>query len=63
MGRNRCCDWNTDSRIVMLFALILLIRFHKKLSYYIKGIWKQTYSKVQMLSSLAWGFLSTSNAV
>tara|TARA_B100000900_G_C20528178_1_gene695112 strand:+ start:22 stop:915 length:894 start_codon:yes stop_codon:yes gene_type:complete len=46
------------SRIVMLFALILLIRFHKKLSYYMKGIWQQTYSKVQMRKLFSLGFPS-----
>ena len=46
------------SRIVMLFALILLIWFHKKLSYYIKGIWRKTYSKVQMRKIFSLGFPS-----
>ena len=40
------------SRLVMLFALIVLIRYHKYLSYYIKGIWQmapRNYDEVFML--------------
>ena len=46
------------SRLVMLFALIVLIRYHKHLSYYIKGIWQMAYSKIQMRKLFRLGFPS-----
>ena len=46
------------SRIVMLFALIILIRFHNKLSVYIKGLWKQVYSVAHMRKLFRLGFPS-----
>ena len=46
------------SRLVMLFALIVLIRYHKHLSYYIKGIWQMAYSKIQMSKLFRLGFPS-----
>ena len=46
------------SRLVMLFALIVLIRYDKHLSYYIKGIWQMAYSKNQMRKLFRLGFPS-----
>ena len=44
------------SRLVMLFALIGFIRYHKHLSYYIKGICQMAYSKIQMRKLFRLGF-------
>ena len=46
------------SRLVMLFAMIVLIRYDKYLSYYIKGIWQMAYSKNQMRKLFRLGFPS-----
>ena len=46
------------SRLVMLLALIVLIRYHKHLSYYIHGIWQMAYSKIQMRKLFRLGFPS-----
>ena len=46
------------SRLVMLFTLIVLIRYHKHLSYYMKGIWQMAYSKIQMRKLFRLGFPS-----
>ena len=42
----------------MLLALIVLIRYHKHLSYYIYGIWQMAYSKIQMRKLFRLGFPS-----
>ncbi len=47
------------SRLVMLFALIVLIRYDKHLLYYIKGIWQMAYSKIQMRKLFRLGFPSS----
>ena len=41
-----------------MLLYVSLIWFHKKLSYYIKGIWRKTYSKVQMRKIFNLGFPS-----
>jgi MATE family multidrug resistance protein len=46
------------SRLVMLFALMILIRFHNKLSIYFKGLLKQAYSIAHMRKLFRLGFPS-----
>ena len=46
------------SRLVMLVVIILLIRYHKTLSYYTKGLLYEGYSKTQMRKLFSLGFPS-----
>jgi MATE family multidrug resistance protein len=46
------------SRLVMLVVIILLIRYHKTLSYYTKGLLYEAYSKTQMRKLFSLGFPS-----
>jgi len=46
------------SRLVMLVVIILLIRYHKTLSFYTKGLLYEAYSKTQMRKLFSLGFPS-----
>ena len=64
LGCDRCCNWNAHfSRLVMLFALIVLIRYHKHLSNYYQRNMADCVFKNSNAQTLSFGLsICSSNA-